>query len=101
MRIERAMEILDPNHREHYESIDIVNEACEMGRRALEKQIPKKINITASGAKEIVYGVYVLYKCPECGNKIASGFYYLPYNDILKNHAFCESCGQKIDWSDE
>ncbi len=37
MTRERAMEILDPNHRERYESLNEVNEACEMGRRALER----------------------------------------------------------------
>lgn len=31
MTIDRAIEILDPEHREHYESIDPVNEACRMG----------------------------------------------------------------------
>ena len=28
MTIDRAIEILNPEHREHYESIDPVNEAC-------------------------------------------------------------------------
>lgn len=28
MTIERAIEILNPEHRERYENIDIVNEAC-------------------------------------------------------------------------
>jgi hypothetical protein len=37
MTKERAMEILDPNHREKFESLDEVNEACEMGRRALKR----------------------------------------------------------------
>lgn len=32
---ERAAEILDPTHREHYESMDEVNEACRMGMNAL------------------------------------------------------------------
>ena len=31
MSIERAFEILDPTHREHYESLEPVNEACRMG----------------------------------------------------------------------
>ena len=34
MTIERAIEILDPKHREHYESIDPVEEACRMGMEA-------------------------------------------------------------------
>lgn len=36
MTIDRAIEILNPEHREHYESIDPVNEACRMGMEALE-----------------------------------------------------------------
>lgn len=37
MTIDRAIEILDPEHREQYESIDPVNEACRMGMEALER----------------------------------------------------------------
>ena len=37
MTIDRAIEILDPGHREHYESIDPVNEACRKGMEALER----------------------------------------------------------------
>ena len=40
MTIERAIEILNPEHREHYESIEVVNEACRMGMEALKKQQP-------------------------------------------------------------
>lgn len=31
MENERAIEILDPEHREAYESLEPVNEACRMG----------------------------------------------------------------------
>ena len=31
MKIERAIEILDPEHRECYDGMDEVNEACRMG----------------------------------------------------------------------
>ena len=37
MTIDRAIEILNPEHREHYESIDPVIEACRMGMEALER----------------------------------------------------------------
>ena len=40
MKIERAIEILDPAHRERYESIDPVSEACRMGMDALRRLIP-------------------------------------------------------------
>ena len=35
MTIDRAIEILDPEHREVYDSIEPVNEACRMGMEAL------------------------------------------------------------------
>lgn len=31
MKIERAIEILDPEHQECYDGMDEVNEACRMG----------------------------------------------------------------------
>ena len=37
MKIERAIEILDPEHRECYDGMDEVNEACRMGMEALER----------------------------------------------------------------
>lgn len=37
MKTERAIEILNPEHREHYDSIETVNEACRMGMEALER----------------------------------------------------------------
>ena len=43
MTIERAIEILDPEHREHYESIEIVNEACRMGMKALQLMLDNNI----------------------------------------------------------
>ena len=41
MPLERAAEILDPAHRESYESIEQVNEACRMGREAILLKIPR------------------------------------------------------------
>lgn len=37
MRIERAIEILNLEHRKHYDSIETVNEACRMGMEALKR----------------------------------------------------------------
>lgn len=37
MKIERAIEILNPEHRECYDGMDEVNEACRMGMEALER----------------------------------------------------------------
>lgn len=44
MKIERAIEILDPEHRENYDGMDEVNEACRMGMEALER-MRKKMQI--------------------------------------------------------
>lgn len=69
MTIERAIEILDPNHREHYESIEPVNEACRMGMEALKRRKPIKL----------IKGIYCSYchipafgydYCPNCGQAI-------------------------------
>ena len=38
MKIERAIEILNPEHQEHYDGLDEVNEACRMGMEALGRQ---------------------------------------------------------------
>ena len=38
MTIDRAIEILNPEHREHYDGMDEVNEACRMGMEALERR---------------------------------------------------------------
>ena len=45
MTYERAAEILDPDHREAYDSIEPVITACKMGMEALKKQIPAKVNL--------------------------------------------------------
>ena len=37
MTNERAIEILDPEHREHYESLEPVNEACRIGMNAIKR----------------------------------------------------------------
>ena len=37
MTDERAIEILDPEHREHYENIEPVNEACRIGIAAIKR----------------------------------------------------------------
>ena len=42
MKIERAIEILDPMHRERYDSVETVEAACRMGMDALRRLIPCK-----------------------------------------------------------
>lgn len=79
MNIERAIEILDPRHRETYESIDPINEACLMGMQALKKQVPAKPKITLHGTT----GYNTKCSCPVCGSMVNSDNY-------------CRNCGQAI-----
>ena len=84
MNIERAIEILDPRHRETYESIDPINEACLMGMQALKKQVPAKPKITLHGTT----GYNTKCSCPVCGSMVNSDNY-------------CRNCGQAIDRNKE
>ena len=86
MTYERAAEILDPEHRETYESLEIVNEACRMGRAALFRRMPGPPH--PDGDESIL-------ACPTCG----SGEYL--YNEDGNRCCFCGWCGQAIDWNAE
>ena len=81
---ERAIEILDPNHREHYESIEPVNEACRMGMQALQKQIPTKPGKTSTGVTT----------CPSCNRFVDR--HERKHGNLDIPH--CKWCGQAIDW---
>ena len=74
MTFDRAIEILDPEHREHYEFIDPVNDACRMGMEALKKQLPMNPDVI----------LLVLF---------AEGLQYMKI-------FFVRDCGQAIDWSE-
>lgn len=83
MTPERAIEILNPEHREYYPSIEPVIEACRMGMEALEYRIPKKPIEKATKC------FFADIKCPNCNALIA------------RNQKFCKDCGQALDRSDE
>lgn len=86
MTLERAIEILDPEHREHYDSIEPVITACRMGMDALKKQVqmePDEENSEMDG-----WAV-----CPSCGE-------YITHPDGHEV-TYCRYCGQAIKWEDE
>ena len=73
MKIERAIEILDPEHWEIYDGVDEVNEACRMGMEALERtrwipcseRLPEKndqwvLCLCVSGAIEVLKFDYTM-----------------------------------------
>lgn len=86
MKIDRAIQILTPTHREVYESIEPVNEACQMGVDALWKKIPRRPY--PDGDKNIL-------ACAVCG----SGEYL--HNEDGNRNSFCGQCGQAILWEDD
>jgi hypothetical protein len=81
MPVERAAEILDPKHRERYESLSVVEEACSMGHDALLLRIPRSPYKNG-------------FSCPNCG----SSDYLYGYYD--KRNKCCGNCGQAILWED-
>lgn len=62
MTIDRAIQILNPEHRENYNGMDEVNEACRMGMEALErtKWIPCSERLPES---DEVWQKYIVVYC--------------------------------------
>ena len=83
MTYERAAEILDPEHRENYDSIETVKEAWQMGMDALKKQIPEKVNLWENSQ----FG-----NCPYCHEVV--------YRPALRERVYCCKCGQALNWED-
>ena len=63
MTIDRAIEILDPEHRENYDGMEEVNEACRMGMEALERTrwIPCSERLPEDGQDVLCWYQYFRY----------------------------------------
>lgn len=63
MTIDRAIEILNPEHREAYNGLDEVNEACRMGMEALERTrwIPCSERLPENGQDVLCWYQYFRY----------------------------------------
>ena len=63
MTIDRAIEILDPEHRENYNGLDEVNEACRMGMEALKRTrwIPCSERLPEDGQDVLCWYQYFRY----------------------------------------
>ena len=87
MTVQEAHEYLEDfqrimtQHREAYSKKLI--EANGQAILALERQIPKKVNISLKGTT----GWNTKCHCPNCRSFISKGKY-------------CSECGQALDWSD-
>ena len=64
-------------------------EAIDMAINALEKQIPKKVNLRHIRK----YDGFDDGECPNCGMSVS--------RDCDGDDVFCPDCGQKLDWSDK
>lgn len=83
MEIKQAIEYLEEQNKLFPHSFNALSGCFDTAISALEKQIPKKVDIKGRD----VMG----YKCGACSacGKGATGEY--PY---------CKHCGQKLDWSE-
>ena len=88
MTLERAAEILNPQHREHYDSLETVEEACRLGMEALEMRIPKKLILKPANIME---GENL--HCPVCNSIIIA---IRRGHRIGAYHKFCYNCGQAL-----
>lgn len=76
-------------------------ERNNMAIDALEKQLSKKPLLRPKeGRSKIEEGDFRYVDCPNCKQKIFSGFHFLPWNEAHREHVYCIKCGQKIDWED-
>lgn len=81
MSVKRAIEILDPEHRESYESIDPVNEACRMGMEALKNPLLAFIKQEVPFRLEEVFGIPADEQTPELIEEIVDRLY--DTNDVI------------------
>ena len=82
MTIERAIEILDPTHREWYDSLETVEEACRMGMEALKKQLPKK---HFNNECDCIVDYEMLYKAVDDKCRKLNCYLHNEYRIILRN----------------
>ena len=72
-----------------YDDVQGTSDTLIMAINALEKQIPKKVNLRHIRK----YDGYDDGECPNCGMSVS--------RECDGNDVFCPDCGQKLDWSDE
>lgn len=92
MTYEEALKILRPIVFESDNESLALMEAIE----ALEKQIPKKPKID----RVTFLGDFDELRCPICNNCLIQRTEFGDYFEGSKC-AYCEDCGQAIDWSEE
>lgn len=92
MTVQEAIEILKSKIRadsfdESFEEIQM-DCALTMAIKALEKQIPKKVDTTGNSDNDF-------YICPVCKERLEAIDAF-----VLLEEPYCSNCGQKLDWGD-
>lgn len=80
MKIERAIEILDPEHREHYEDLEEVNEACRMGMEALKRIHSGKL-VEPVRCRDCRTPHNRFTGCPRLNGLVTPGDFFCPYGE--------------------
>ena len=91
MKIERAIEILDPMHRERYDSVETVEAACRMGMDALRRLIPCKprdVHVRGLDGSHTFAAVAAEITCGRC---------HQVYTVVAPDscYKYCPYCGQR------
>ncbi len=87
LMVDEASNIIGMNGTELFENYR------KVARKALEKQIPKKLDYEGDGYDENGELIYDTAICRKCCRK-----FDVDYDEHFK---YCPSCGQALDWSDE
>lgn len=99
MTIERAIEILDPEHREHYDSIEPVNEACRMGMNALKELSELKEKLESGRLVELPCKVgdtvWTINCWQEYGKKELKERYIVTRYELHENKCSCIEINDK------
>lgn len=90
MEAKRAIEILDPEHREHYDSIEPVNEACRMGMEALRELEAYKKAVSMMAQYIVEVGLVDVHLCDEIPDDIHQK--HQPLNDGNYTNGPCIEC---------
>lgn len=87
--VDRAIQILDPKHRERYESLEEVNEACRMGMKAL-RRLRDRDFVAVVRCRDCRYALEFDEDEPEYGKKIMCLYSVEDgYVETRKKNDFC------------
>lgn len=77
MTPERAMEILNPNHKEKYDSLETVNEACRFGINAIREiqDAKKTLKGKIESYKEIIEKLKEIHASQELITNVISEYH--------------------------